>query len=694
MYKKIISILLVVLLFVLSGCTKNKMKAELIKPENTKIVTGTETDNKYITCGLSAEKISEDGYLQLYFDRISYSVFVKDVMHNAVWRSLPVKYFDSASVIEVKYATEKGTYVLNSQSDCVLKNNVRSEKIKDGIKVIYLFCPDNDTKIEVYINYTLSDGALNTEASYKIISGTGVLQSISLLPYMAASGNCEKGDYVLLPDGCGMKINTDDCTQKTEKLSFAVYGNDITVNNKKYQYSAIAGVFGIKNSNKAMAATVTKGDAISVINFIKAESSNELNRVYPEFIITPTENKNGRIYYGNSPYSGSIKTVYRFLSGKTADYSGMANACREVLIREKILPLHNISQSEKVNLNLSVAGSIFNKKIIKATTFEQAEEMLIRLKAKGVDNISAVLNGTLSGGVNQDKIENAKALSCLGGKPDFKKLCEYANSQKMDLYQGMDILSANSGSAKNIFNKKAVTEITDSFSTYNKKFINTSKLSGIIEKIIDKFSDTTGYYISDSDLIYTDFSAKTDRQMCADNFSKNISSLLAHKKITVKTGNFYLLKNADKILDIPTETQLPENDFCERVPFMQIILHGCVKYASTPINLSANTNKAILKCIEYGCEPNFLLCYGNEKYEFDKKILFENEINNAVKAYTDISEALGGLSGDRITSYKIVSKGLTCTCFSSGTEIYVNSTDKDAEINGIQVPAMSFLRKN
>ncbi|MBQ3005591.1 MAG: hypothetical protein IJD88_06630, partial [Clostridia bacterium] len=589
------------------------------------------------------------------------------------------------------------------------------KKTKDGITVGYRMKADK-TEYKITLTYKLEDGSLIVEADNERLSGDAVIESMDILSYMGATVNAKEGDYMILPDGCGAVVDTWNYSFEISSLSFAVYGNDSTVEATKSEYSSIAGVYGAKEGAKAFGAVITKGDAISTIKFDKATDKNKYNTVYPEFAITPTLRTQDKVYLSENSYDDSIRIVYRFLSGNIADYSGVATACREVLIREGFLSSAAIKDTEELKLNLNLTGGFDNgNKIEKATTFEQAQEILMRLKAKGVDNLSLTYKGMLSGGIDQNNIEYAGLLNGLGGKKDLAQLNEYMTTQGMELYADVQFLTAKVNqllkyyySAGNILKRTASAKSANPFAVFseNESYIRTlnktDKLDKTVEELHKKDIAVMGYTINDvGSLLYTDFSKPyNNRQFAAKEIAAQLTSLRAEKKVAVSTGNFYMLKTADKITEIPITTQKESTDYYRSVPFIQIILHGTIPYSSTGLNLSQNADELLLKCIEYGCEPTYEMYYevkdikNEEQKSLDEKYSFEKNMNKAVEVYTKATQALEGLADERIMKQSQLKPGVYMTEYSSGSAVYVNTTDEDVEVNKIEISANSFIRIN
>ncbi|MBQ6708338.1 MAG: hypothetical protein IJM97_05250, partial [Clostridia bacterium] len=338
MSKKIIALTILIAVFMsLIGCSYEGILEYSVSTENTEIITPESKDvSVHTTSEINAEKIAQDGFLSLWFDKKSCSVYVEDTSMNNKWYSLPNNVErengKDAAVVNLKVVDKDKVYKLNSQDS----STTDYKKTKDGITVGYRMKADK-TEYKITLTYKLEDGSLIVEADNERLSGDAVIESMDILSYMGATVNAKEGDYMILPDGCGAVVDTWNYSSEISSLSFAVYGNDSTVEATKSEYSSIAGVYGAKEGAKAFGAVITKGDAISTIKFDKATDKNKYNTVYPEFAITPTLRTQDKVYLSENSYDDSIRIVYRFLSGNIADYSGVATACREVLIREGFL---------------------------------------------------------------------------------------------------------------------------------------------------------------------------------------------------------------------------------------------------------------------------------------------------------------------------------------------------------------------
>ena len=198
---------------------------------------------------------------------------------------------------------------------------------------------------------------------------------------------------MLVPDGSGAVIHTDDAQALAEPVSLRVYGTDPAINSAP-EKSALLGVFGVRQGDAAFCAIVEQGASCARIRAEKAAVSGSLNRVWPSFILQDssvpagTQAETSSVSVSSSRYQGKIRVCYRFLSDSNASYAGMAIACREQLIRDGALSNISVEQEGSLPFLLTTVGNAeINGKSEKLTTYAQAQDMVRQLKAKGVDNL-------------------------------------------------------------------------------------------------------------------------------------------------------------------------------------------------------------------------------------------------------------------------------------------------------------------
>ena len=684
-----------------------------------------ENRESFVNSGVSS------GFIELRLDEKTNSFGIFDSSAETLWTALPLKTemgsvnASDSSIITLKVSGGTDTYILNSQDNSVAYGTAAMKKTDNGCVLSYdmftspeiaskkTYSPD-DIGFRADVSVTLTDGSVRVGCKWENLTGNSdaFIESIDLLNYFGAYINSEKNNFLFVPDGCGAVINTAVFDESFEALSFAVYGND-PATGAEYSGSAAIPSFGIKRGNAAFATLIEKGDAVSVINADKATGVTTCNRVWPSFTITPVSYKNNTLYISKNQTAGEVGLCYRFLSGVNASYSGMASAVREQLIRNGVLSSQKGKATDDIPFFVTLTG--MGKKSVASleymsvlTDFDEAQDMLVRMKNKGINNINVRYRAAKTGGIDAVDVRNSRYLSKLGGSRGFASLYEYISSQNMGLFVDTDLLSSSKdlkrNAAADIYGEKLSFNVHDSIiqsmgSSVKPRCLR--KVSEIKNAVISILSDSsgnrTGICLSNSDgMLYSDFSqGGILREQASDIIADTISPLSTSNKVMIDGGNFYKLKNADSIINLPLGTNIAKSGAYTPVPFLQLILHGISDYSGTPVNEAENINEEMLRCIEYGACPHYKWNYTpisgvgeNDIYYYD------NTINSAVEFYIRANLALSDIMKARMTDHYKVSDGVYCTEFDTGAMIYVNYTDKDVSVKGIVVESGDFLRVN
>ena len=393
------------------------------------------------------------------------------------------------------------------------------------------------------VDYQIKDGSVYVNAKYEnLVEGSEAkLTKLSLLNFFGAYSEPQKGDYIFVPDGSGALIKTDTKDDSFDsELVFPVYGGDAASGNANGgTANALVPAYGMKQGNNAFVTIIDSGDAIASVSADRVRAGNTFYEAGVSFDITPCAESKGKFYMSSESYDGDIGLCIRFLGGSNADYTGMAAAAREQLIRERVLSTRTAEEQEYLPLDLTVIGvsddTLLSFKRLNLrknktfTDFEQTLDMLIRMKSKGINSIKLRYKGALTGGTDQSSIMSASLLSRLGSRSDLKDLAEYINAQNMEMYLDIDLISAaksdafSSGkTAGSIFGKKAEYSRKNEASPSLGKERYAKRLLGMkyVEKSIisilgnTRFSQFNGLCVNDvGSLLYSDYkTASTARR--------------------------------------------------------------------------------------------------------------------------------------------------------------------------------------
>lgn len=675
--------------------------------------------------------VTKTGLIELYLDTTSFGVSVREVNTGKYWNALPVAGVadHKAAVLEATVLKDGKRYKLNTQDNSVAFGSASFKPKENGVLVTYDLALDEATAnsafeslpqdalyVSLTVNYTLIDGAMyvSLNCNEMLCSAGCTVESVELLPYFGATAEDNAKDYLFLPDGSGaISYLTAPKEEEAPVKTFVPYGPDAAVfQNMENKKPSTLAAFGMKSGESAFAALVEGGDTVSEIVAHSKTADEPFYRVGTKFMVQDVayKGKTGKQtqYLGNR-HGGEVKICYRFLSHNNASYTGMATACRELLIRRGLLSTKPITETEYLPFLLtaqaSAPKSVTNgAKIL--TDFTELEELLSLMKAKSINHVLVRYNGALDGSLKQKELGRSDLLGGLGNEKDLDALQQYVKTQQFSLFLNVNLLSfpKTSQSAKTLTSDVMRTSESNPFAAYSgketlsKKFLSLDKVASGVEEFVNGESDAKfgGYCIDDAgSLLYSDYRDAYSRLKAADLLSKQASTLSAGHKLMVDTGNVYLLKNADVIADLPSTCGYPETENYVGVPFLQMIFHGTLDYAHTAFNLEENPDKAFLKSMEYGAVPSYTWYFKKTDNEgLDAVYHYEKQIGAAAKNYEKANEALKDLRDARMTGHGKVQNGVYFTEYNNSTLLYFNYNETPVTVNSITIEPMSFLRIN
>jgi len=732
--KKTFCIILAAVICGLCSCSSLKKSAvSSFVFSNAVIGSSSPDENLHVsgTDGLSS--VLRSGFCELYYDSNTCSVSVKDISSEKYWNSIPFFKNVSSSVVSASLASERGRCHLNSQDNSIAFSSYSVDFEDNGLKITY-YMSDNAETVkkpvsslnngEVYlivpVLFTMSDGNLTVSVNCAdiFVSPGFVLEKLSLMPYFGAMPqNGESGtvaavpdaseeseedkqaeeeeaegegrDFLLVPDGCGAVMYTDAEDENTSDLSFEVYGDSRDV---------CAPCFGVKSSDSAFVGVIDEGSELASVRAVRPSSnSDSVYAVYPEFSVSPVSVESNVCTYAER-YTGNISVTYKFLSGELCSYMEMAAACREELIRDGYLSSTSLEGSV-YPLNLSVIGSVSGSKNTAVTGFEQVEDLLSVLKAKGVNSINLILDGAFGKGI----YETSSKLSFsgrLGGKKDFAALSRYASTQSINVYAGIDILYTDSKTqaALSLTGDRLSAFIENPLSPYignegsGTNFVSADKIEKKVISVMNtlKNSGITGYALGAEDKsVYADYKSGVTVTDFSSLIKEHYASFAAQKNLLLRTADFCVIKDASVLTEVPLYASYPESSAYEAVPFVPAILHSGVVYSGQPSNEGSIYTLELLKSVEYGA-----CLYVRWIYDSRSPLFYELNFSEISEFYANALKKLGDLSSQRMTGHRKVEEGLYETVYSGGSIVYVNYNNHSVNVGNISVPPYDYLRIN
>ncbi len=308
--------------------------------------------------------------------------------------------------------------------------------------------------------------------------------------------------------------------------------------------------------------------------------------------------------------------------------------------------------------------------------------------AQNITNINVRLTGFANGGVKSTYPTKARWERSCGGADGFAALLAESNAvsanagMNFGVYPDFDFMYINNTAMfDGIRNKGNVSKMVDnryaSMQLYNSSLREFESLfdlvisSDVLDKFYTKFEKSFRENGTNKISVSTLGSALNsnfdeDNYISRENAIEDVDALLSRMtaidgyELMLDAGNVYSLKYATHLLNVATDSSHFRYS-SYTVPFTGLVIHSYVNYAGSPLNYSGNVQYEILKSIENGAAPYYILCYQNtSKLKEDKElndyygVSYQNWYNDIVTTYAVLNDAIGSLQDYEIYDHNVI----------------------------------------
>ncbi len=620
--------------------------------------------------------------------------------------------------------SDGSTTELNSFDASVSKDGVSVRRSGDNLTVWYCY-PDQNVMYSA--EYALDEEGFSTTIRYsdiqeqfgKISGDDWGFMSIGVLPWFGAAGP-ESAGYTVVPDGSGAVINHNNNKSSYAAYAQEIYGRDPALNLETKTLetkTAPFPVYGSVQGEKAFAAIIDKGAAEATVYAETSGANTSYNNVYAAFAIRRSDSVSRTVsngYGGDStlsrtavsdylPEDGEIRIEYKLLSGQGLSYVDLAKTYRKYLM-DGGLEAANIGAP----LYLSMVGGISDveytlgvphRTVVPVTDFESAAEIISDLKDSGVRDIAVRYRGWQKGGDNTKVPASAKVERRLGGIKAFGRLLDtgakiFPELELVHFYKGGnglslqgDCVKALSAGAAYVYEYAVNTGARDEEEEPS-RLLDPRKAMEAWRRFKGKSGFSNISLGSMGETVTSEFNreAPMTREQAAAVYGE---IAVQSGGAMVSGGNSYVLPGADYIYAMESEAtgyDLEDGS----IPFYQIALHGLRSYSVPPINLTPDTDRAMLKALETGSSLCYSVSAGDVSVTGDAAP-YAYLRDTIVAQCAEAMPVLEAVSGYEIISHEKLGEDLYKTGFSSGAVIYVNYGAAAANAEGKFVAGKSFL---
>lgn len=589
-------------------------------------------------------------------------------------------------------------------------------------------------KLGMTLEVSLSDEGLVARIPDDSIKEDGTayqIGTISMYPYMGTSYLDDKEGYMFLPDGNGALIYlTNKEGHFKSGFSSMIYGDDPGFEESttasllwdKYETvtdseKVIAPVYGIAHTGDKIAylAIVEDGAMRASIEVHPNGVSVDYNRAYAKFVerklyTQPTSNSSsvGSFKLSEAERAHSdLQVRFLFLGGEKANYSGMANAYRDYLLKGGYVQKQADSYKTRIDFLGSERESfLLGTTGVVMTTVEDIREIYSDLKEQGITDIFTVYKGWQKGGLYNVPITAFQTERSLGGNGNLVKLIGETEAAGNEIYLYADSLRINPSEKNATFNvvkkinKRRYEEKTykDVYETF--VYLTPSRSETLVNKLVKsmqskKVENLCLAGISNILFSYTYSGDTYTRYETGEVYQRTTDTVAKNMNLVLEQPFAYLWGDTKAFLDMPlyTSNYIYED---ESIPFLSIVLKGVMPVYSEYVNFEANKQEFFLKMVETGTYPSFYvtkessseLIYTNSNDIYSSQYsVYESTIVNYGRELKELNEQLKGAF---IVSHEILDGGVTKVTYDNGVKIYVNYDSVSKSVDGVSVEALSY----
>lgn len=652
----------------------------------------TEFDLKLENSSLALYTSSEGGAIRVLNKNTGY-VWSSDIIEddeeitNAIYKvsasAFTVRYLNSDNSLKEFYAIDNRTSINQTVSGDTITFKVKNTSV--DISFSYKITL-NGNKINLVLdNNSITEGKDNK------------LSSITFFPYLGSEHKMDIPGYIFYPSKSGALIRYDKAPTITSSAVNKFYGTDNNITRSTEDEVLSLPVYGVVHGIEQNGLFIEVKSGVAFSNLVYSPSTVKeninYNLIYPSFnyreqYILSIPGANSVLVVPSEIYHSDVEIEYTFLDGIDASYFGFAKEYQKTLEERNILKKNDdIGGDIKIQIEAFgrdyTKGLIFNEyhNMTKTTDILDINDYLVN---NNVKNIIYTLRAFNKGGYSKQSVSNYKFDSALGNLKDLDGLDYYMYYNPVISYNRKKQFPNQV--LVNLYNEKSFLQINEN---KYKFYANVNAISKYTNLAVDEYEnialDGLGFYL------YGDKNNKYSRTDTLDIYS----NLLGDKKVLMYEPNYYFLKNTKEYLNINLYSSR-YRFVSDSVPFLEIVLNGYMEYYSTFLNFSSNVELDVLKCIEYSCNPAYLVTnlhsyLLSDALSSNYYATYFGAISEViVKEYNYINEALKHVRGASMVSRKVLDSGVVLISYSNGKKIIVNYTNNSYVYDGVTINSMDY----
>ncbi len=637
---------------------------------------------------------------------------------NAQWRDF------LSSSISIEYAEETA----NTPTRAGLLSGGVTWEIGEEATGFYADVRFTEQQIALRLVVSLTeDGVRMTVPAERIEeSGELMLCGVYIAPAFGATLRGEKEGYMLLPEAAGAVVEyAEGRANASAPYMKSIYGDNAGVQEQtadRRDYPAPRAEQKIYAPLYGMARTE---DRLAALCLIEGGQDNAQIMCYAAGIVTPyhfigarmilrdryfklNSSSRGAMVNEKEMQARDLSVRVCLLTGDAADYNGMAARYRRYLIEER--GLTPVQKRFSVRLDFLAAETergVVSDGTVVAATVADMETVLSAFAGRGVTAVDAVYTGWQPGGKTAGYGLMTGAIDGrLGDAQALYALAEAVSSRGGTLSIAQDLLYAwqGRGYARDALARKINRQALQLY-TNRRAYAAYSVLSPLyaldVARVTAKLAaGALGVAVTGAPSAAFSYAVSGDESYTRrDTLAQygDVFALLSRDQALMLSEPFAeYWAYADAFLDLP----LGAGDYSlvtYDVPFLTMALDGLIPVYGETLNFSADPDESLLKMIEYGVKPSYLLTMASSSVlrRTNSENVFTSQWEDLLPEIVSLYETLGALwqkiDGGVMIAHERLADGLVRLTYDNGIAVYVNEGRTDVLSPDGVVPSRGFL---
>jgi hypothetical protein len=706
---------------------------------------------------LGYELMLENNQLNLYFEKDSYSLILEDkstgymlssrpefqgysqtredntanrnLMNSGLWiESIRTNNISSSAIkVESLYTIADASYQTNGSQDLtnidwtkpylLEANSYQSSRVQVTTSNI------NATRFKTTINITnygfefdiqigLQSNGFSVQFDPSTVQESNSqyrLLGLQFFPYFGAAREDVYPGYVVIPDGVGALVRTNQRFDKTyqsdyfgsdlgylrtsiAELSLPIYGMIHQVDRVGFYHEIVEGA-----EHATLLANFwgrsTRYHRITNRYNVRRIFRNIINRAGDGQDVLPDE-------MVMQPYHG----IYQLLKDEQANYVGMAQSYQSNLESRQLLNANEPSQTpmQVAMLIHEQEPTFFGTSRLTMTSMDDVQNIRTQMMEDGIEEQVIVLKGWSGDGLayRQPYYFN------LPNRQGLMDVIEDVNADGQYLYLDQDYLVSSELSSRVQFNRDIARNYSKLKMSYRLNRLDNQPIdeyylypSIAAQKLANDLTaieelGATGFafpFLGNTLYSYYD-DERVNRSETLSTVTSMAASLTAS---AMDRPSAYMFPYLNHYLNMPiTNSQL--DLFTDLVPLVPYVLKGYIPTFTPYLNFNALGKERLLQMVDFAVNPSYLLTEkpsSELRYTYSNKYFttaFEDFREDIQDVYAYVSTALNPTLGAKVTHRTMIQTGVSRVEYDNGVTIYVNYRSAPLTVDGVTISALDY----